>query len=62
MLSTYFEIMDTIESLDEEIEEYDFVLSRFKIYNEILNSYNEVDTQIYYGIECYPPTTEDITD
>lgn len=60
MLPTYFEIISTIEDLDEEIEEYKFVLNRFEIYNEILNDYNEASTQIYYGIECYPPSIDDI--
>ena len=60
MLPTYFEIISTIEDLDEEIEEYKFVLNRFEIYNEILNDYNEANTQIYYGIECYPPSIDDI--
>ena len=62
MFPTYFEIISTMEYLDEEIEEYKFILNRFEIYNEILNDYNEVNTQIYYGIECYPPTVEDIID
>lgn len=62
IIPTFFEIITTIEHLEKEIEEYNFILNRFEVYSEILDEYNKVNTQIYYGIECYPPCASDIVD